>query len=165
MLRNPCSRSCTGAPDLPASELARLDGEEGGARRAAGRDPSGQGSDLAGRRARRGQSYRHDGRVAGALRGDGDVARELVVAERTCQEVEHVRPDQLLLLAEEALAGLAHGAHLELVVEDQEGGGLARQGVARAAEDQPHAAAVAYALAKLGMPRRVLRGVPAARAE
>ena len=103
--------------------------------------------------------------VAGALGGDARLADELVVAERAGDQVEQGRADQRLLLAEEALAGLAHRAHPELVVEDQEGGRLAGQRVARAAQDHAHAAAVADALAELRAARRVLRGMAAARAE
>src|SRR5688572_17617802 len=165
MLRNPCSRSCTGARDLSAPELARLDGEERGARRAAGRDPGGQRADRSGRLGRIHEPHRHDGCVARALGGDADVACELIVAERTGDQVQDARPDQLLLLAEEALAGLAHRTHPELVVEDEECRGLPRQGVARAGEDQPHPAAVADTLPELRPAGRVLRRVSAARAE
>ena len=74
-------------------------------------------------------------------------------------------PIRVLLLAEEALAGLADRADPQLVVENQEGGGLAGQGVARAVQHHAHAAPVAYALAELGMARRVLGRMAAPRAE
>src|SRR5215210_6281351 len=103
MLRNPCSRSCTGARALPPTEFARLDGKESGAWRPAGRDPGGQRPDGAGRVTRRHEPYGHDGRVTRTLGRDADVARELVVAERARDQVQHARPDQRLLLPEEAL--------------------------------------------------------------
>src|SRR5215210_2305447 len=78
------------------------------------------------------EPYRHDRCVAWALGGDGCLTDELVVAERARDQVEQPAADQALLLAEIALCGLAHGAHPELVVEDQEGGRLTRHRVARA---------------------------------
>ena len=117
------------------------------------------------RRPRPDEPDRHDGGVARALGGGARLASELIVSERTRHEIQEPRPDQGPLLPEVALARLADRAHPELVVEDEEGGGLAGEGVARAAQDHPHAAAVAHALPQLGMPRRILRRVAAAGAE
>src|ERR687898_629234 len=148
---------------LAAAELARLDREQRGSRRAARGGPGGHRADRVG--GRLAQAQRHDDRVAGPLRGDGGLADELVVPERASDQVEQVGADQCLLLAKKALAGLTHRAHAQLIVEDQEGGGRARQRLLRAAQDHPHPAAPAHALAQLRAPRRVLRRVAAARAE
>src|SRR5215210_7406670 len=160
MLRNPCSRSCTSAPP----ELARLDGEKGGARRAACGDPRGHHPDAGGS-PRSDQPNGHDRRVAWPLSGDRRLADELIVPERTRDEVQEPRPDHRVLLAEEALAGLAHRAYPQLVVKDEEGGRRAGQGVALAVQDHAHAAPVADALAQLRVPRRILGRVAAVRAE
>src|SRR4029453_8909863 len=145
------------------AEFARLDREQSPARGSAGGDAGGHRPDAVG--ARREQAERHHDRVARALRGHARLADELVVPERAGHQVEQVRADQGLLLAEVSLARLADRAHAELVVEDQEGRRLARQRVARAGEDHPHPAAGADALAQLRPARWILSRMAAARAE
>src|ERR687898_561529 len=164
--RSCATRGCVLAQvsgSLAAAELSRLYRWRGGRGRAARGDAGGHRADRVG--GRLAQAERQDDRVAGPLRGDGGLADELVVTERARHQVEQAGADQCLLLAEKALAGLTNGAHAELVVEYHERGGRARQRLLRAAQDHAHAAAPADALAHLRAPRRVLRGVAAARAE
>ena len=73
--------------------------------------------------------------------------------------------DQLLLGTEETFAALADGAHVELVVDYQEGGRFTGESVTGAGQDHAHSTAGADAAAQLGTPGRLLARVPAARAE
>ena len=72
--------------------------------------------------------------------------------------------DQLLLGTEETFAALADGAHVELVVDYQEGGRFTGESVTGAGQDHAHSTAGADAAAQLGTPGLLAR-VPAARAE